>query len=355
MGVKRIALALIVVAALCGLAELGMAIELGELQAVPGSHPPYLFRLAIVPSPWGSSDLPAVTVRQPHDALSVVKNNHLELRLPSLTDVELEVKRGGQTFNRLWLKSELQAARTQLETVTVASRPWSAPTKGHASPAAAAGPLATATTGTPDRALLEGEIQALRREIQHLVAGVTPWEGLSPRAWHREERAASSVLTLMLWGWLSVGVASLLTGYLMQRRAVSRARQRRRALVASRRWPRGELSAGAPIRHAGQRAQRAWGQIEVLGPVTVLRHVRVSQRTRRRPRVWASSLTHDTAQDGATGHLRVAARVSHPRPAAPAEVIEALSQLRRELIRLQQQLTSTQPQSPASAMRRAGR
>ena len=56
-----------------------------------------------------------MTVRQPHDTLSFVKQHVVELRLRALADVELEVSYGGQTLNRLLPKSELQAARMRVE------------------------------------------------------------------------------------------------------------------------------------------------------------------------------------------------------------------------------------------------
>jgi hypothetical protein len=132
-----------------------IAIDLGELQAVPGSYPPYVFRLSINVSRHGSSDIPAVTVRQPRDVLSLVKSNLLELRLPSLTDVELEINQGGQTFNRLLLKSELQAARARLETASTAVRHQPATVKDRQGPAAEARPLTSAAASPSDQAQLE--------------------------------------------------------------------------------------------------------------------------------------------------------------------------------------------------------
>jgi len=86
------------------------AFELGDVQAVPGAHPPYVFRLPITPNRGDGGGVPSVTVRHPPDVLGVVKNQTLELRLPNLTDVELEISYGGQTLNRLFLTRELQAA-----------------------------------------------------------------------------------------------------------------------------------------------------------------------------------------------------------------------------------------------------
>jgi hypothetical protein len=335
MGAKHIALAVVVVASLFALAEQAIALELGELQAVPSRHPPYTFRLAIISSPGGSSDIAAVTVRQPHDTLSFVKNDCLELRLHSLTDVELEVNQGGQTVNRLLLKSELQAARARLETATGSNRHQPAQAKGGESPMAEARPLTPAPEGAPGRALLEREIQGIRQEMHNLVGRVTPWEGLSTPAGHTQERAAPPVFTLMLGGLCIAGVTSLITGYVMQRSAVARERQRRRSLAASMRRVRGDLRSGAPTLPAWPRAQLSGNQPDALPPVTVTRRVRVSHKTRRRIRVRASSATQDATQERAAEHTRVVARISHAKPSAPAEVVEALRNLRRELIRQQ--------------------
>jgi hypothetical protein len=356
MGVRHLALAVIAVAGMCVLAERGIAIELGELQAVPGGDPPFIFRLTILPKPLRSSDIPAVTVRQPHDALTLVKHNHLELRLRSLTDVELEVRQGGQTFNRLLPKSELRAARARLEGAEAPYRPQPARAKSHESPPAEARPPTTAAAGAPDRALLEREIQEIRREMQNLVGGVTRWQGPSPPAWPGEEPNAIPVPALMLWALLIAGMASLVTGYLMQRRAVNVERRQRRSLAASRRRPRGQLRLAAASLQAVPPAQRPPSRPDALVPVTVLRHVRVSQRTRRRIRVWGSSGPRDATRAGAAEHSRVAARVSRTKSSAPAEIIEALGHLRRELISLQQkQLASATLESLKARMGRAAR
>jgi hypothetical protein len=288
-------------------------------------------------------------VRQPHDALSFVKNNRLELRLWSLTDIELEVSQGGQTLNRLLLKNELQAARARLETAPASDRHPSVLVKGRDSPAAEAMPLAPTPDRPADRALLERELQAIRLEIQDLVGRVTPWEDLPTPAWHLEYGVAASLLTLMLGALCIAGVASLVTGYVMQRRAVAHERQRRRSLATSIRRVQGELPLGAPTRPAVRGAQ-LWGdQPDRLAPVTMTRRVRVSQKIRRRIRVRALSAAHDKTREHAAEHTHVVARMSQARPSAPAEVIEALGNLRRELMRLQRMLpSSTAPDSPTS-------
>jgi hypothetical protein len=347
MGVKHLARAMALVASLVVLAEQAIAIQLGELQAVPGSYAPYIFRLAIIASPRAPSSTPVVTVRHPRDALSFVKNNVLELRLGSLSDVELEVSQGGQTLNRLLLTSELQAARAQMWTTTVSPRHPTAVAKDRETPAGEARPLMPATPSAPDRALVEREMQGIRQEIQSLVKPVIPWEGLSTPPWYTDPGAATLVFTLMLGGLFIVGVTSLFTGYLMHRSAVDREQRLRWARAASIRREQGELTAVAPTLPVVRRYQLFEDRHERLAPVTMLRRVWVSQKTRRRVRVRTSRGTHDATQEQAAVHTQVVARVSHTRSSAPAEFVEALANLRRELIRLQRSLpTSTTPKRP---------
>jgi hypothetical protein len=415
MGVKHTALVVVVVASLLAVAAPVFTLELGELQAVPGNHPPYLFRLAIASSPFGSADPPAVTVRRPHDALSLAKHNRLELRLHSLTDVELEVSQGGQTVNRLLLKSELQTARARLDATTAWQRYQAARAKGAARPhltalldtayhthqtwgqfdpaaarqplaqieqerlrvLAAGGsrpepivqeaparapsvaepkPLAPAMAGAPDPAMLEGEMQGIREEIRSLMGGVSPWEGPSTPAWHIGEGSATLVLTLVLGGLCLAGVTSLCTGYLLQRSTLERERQRRRVLAASLRRVHAELTSGTSTLPMAQRVQLAGDRHDGLEPVTVVRHVRVSQKTRRRVRVGASSATPTAMPDRAAEHSQVVARLSPTGPSASAELAEVLGNLRRELMHLQRLLpTSTAPDSPDAGPGQAAR
>ena len=188
-----------------------------------------------------------MTVRQPPDTLSFVKQHVVELRLRSLTDVELEVSYGGQTLNRLLPKSELQAARMRLEMAPASNPSLPARAKGRDRPFAEATAVAQAPEGASDRSLIEREIEGIRQEIQRLVERVTPWEGFSPPVGDRGESAITAVLTLMLGGFFIVGVTSLIMGYMMQRRAIDRERRRRRALTLSIRRMRDQLAAGVPI------------------------------------------------------------------------------------------------------------
>ena len=247
MGRAHIALAVIVVASICGWAAQVVAIELGELQAVPSNSPPYIFRLPLITPLHGPSASGTVTVRQPPGALSFVKQHVVELRLRSLTDVELEVSYGEQTLNRLLLKTELQAARMRLEMAPASNLSPPARAKGRDRPFSETSSVTQAPEGASHRPLFERELEGIRREIQRLVERVTPWEELSPPLADRGEVAITVVLTLLLGGFFSVGVTSLIMGYLMQRRASDRERRRRRALTLSIRRMQDQHAAGVSI------------------------------------------------------------------------------------------------------------
>jgi hypothetical protein len=91
-----------------------------------------------------------------------------------------------------------------------------------------------------------------------------------------------------------------------------------------------------------------------LGPVTVMRRVRVSQKTRRRIRLRASRRHYDATRVGMAGHTPVVARLSHTKRGAPAEIAQALATLRRELMSLQRRLPHcTSPGSSQVGSRRA--
>jgi hypothetical protein len=336
MGVKHVAFVLMALASLVLSVTPAIALELGELQAVPGNYPPYVFHLTIIFSMHGPSDIPAVTVRQPRDVLSLVTNNLLELRLPSITDVELEIHQGGQTLNRLLLKSELQTARARLGMANTAAHHQMGAPKDRHSPGAEARPLASAAVAPVDQYLLEHEMQEIRQAIQALAGRVTPWEGLSTPGWPGEERAVGLALTLPLWGGVSLGLAALCIGYIIRRQTSDQ--QQQHMLEASIRRLRGQLMVGELTRRSSQRAQLSGYQPEALRPVTVKRRVRVSQKTRQRIRVRTSGDSYKAIQVGADGHTQIIARLSQTKRLTPAEVVEALGHLRRELIRLQRRL-----------------
>jgi hypothetical protein len=355
MGMAPIALAVVVVASICGGAPQVLAIEVGELQAVASNSPPYTFRLSLITPLHGPSAIPAVTVRQPPDALAFVKQHVVELRLRSLTDVELEVSYGEQTLNRLLLKSELQAARMRLEMAPASNPSPAARAKGRDHPFPEASSVAQAPEGVSDRPLFEREFEGIRQEIQRLVERVTPWKELSPPLGDGGESAITAVLTLMLGGFFSVGVTSLIMGYLMQRRASDRERRRRRALTLSIRRMRDQLAARVPILPALPPAPLARAGNQALEPVTISRRIRVSQK-RRRFRVWVPSHMRDAAQEPDAEPIHLVARTSQRVPSAPAELLEALAQLRGELMRLQgRPPTSATPNIPEARSRRASR
>jgi hypothetical protein len=335
MGMAPIALAVVVVTSICGGAAQVLAIELGELQAVPSNFPPYIFRLPLITPLHGPSAMAAVTVRQPPDARSFVKQHVVELRLRSLTDVELEVSYGEQTLNRLLLKSELQAARMRLEMAPVSNPSPPARAKDRDRPFPEASSMAQAPEGVSDRPLFEREFEGIRQEIQRLVERVTPWKELSSPLGDGGESAITAVLTLMLGGCFSVGVTLLIMGYLMQRRASDRERRRRRALTLSIRRMRDQLAARVPILPALPPVPLSRAGNQALEPVTISRRIRVSQKRRRRFRVWVSSHMRDVAQEHDAERIRLVARTSQRVPSAPAELLEALVQLRGELMRLQ--------------------
>jgi hypothetical protein len=344
MGVKHVVFVVMALTSLVASVTPTIALELGELQAVPGNYPPYVFHLTIIFSVYEPSDIPAVTVRQPRDVLSLVTNNLLELRLPSLTDVELEVHQGGQTLNRLLLKSELQRARARLETANRAARHQPVVAKDRQAPVAEARPLTSAAGAALDQTLLEHEMQEIRQTMQTLVGRVTPWEGLSTPRWPDEKRDIAPGLTRTLWGGVSIGLALLFIGYIIRRQTSDH--QQRQILAASIRRLQGQLMSAERTRQSSQGAQLSEYQPEALRPVSVKRRVRVSQNTRRRIRVRTSRGSYEAIQARAAGPTQIIAQLSQTRRFTPAEVVEALGHLRRELISLQRRLPhASSPQS----------
>src|SRR5262249_23417730 len=155
---------------------------------------------------------------------------------------------------------------------------------------------------------LEREIEGIRREIQTLVGRVAPWEGLSSPTRELGEGTITVICTLMLGGLFIAGIASLVTGYAMQRNAIDRERCRQRALTMSIRRGQDQLVDGAPILPAVQPAALPQAAYGVLPSVGVLRRVRVSQKTWRRLRVRASSAMYEAAQDRIVERRRLLTR-----------------------------------------------
>lgn len=349
MGMAHIALGVVVVASIVGGATQVLAIELGEVLAVQSNSPPYIFRLPLLTPLHGPPAIAAVTVRRPPSTLSFVKQHVVEFRLRSLSDVELEVSYGGQTLNRLLLKSELQAARMRMDIAPASNPSVSARGKGRDRPFAEAIPMAQAPAGASDRSLIEREMEGIRQEIHSLVEGVAPWEGSVSPVGDRAGGTSMAVLTLMLAGSCIVGVTSLITGCMMQRRALDRQRRRRQALTLSIRQMRAQLATGGPILPALQPAPPSRATHAALAPVTIRRRVRVAQKTRRWFRVWAPSHRRNLAREHDAEPIRLPARTSQRVPAAPAELLDALAQLRGELMRLQARSTTSTPPNHAEA------
>jgi hypothetical protein len=329
MGLRHLAFVVTALACLVSPAMRANALELGELRAVSGRSPPYVFRLSIISSQYGLPEIPAVTVRQPPNVLSMVKHNFLELRLPALVDVELEITQGGQTLNRFLLKSEFQAARAGLETAATTVRQLPAPVKERqAQLQETKPPTSTAAPPTPQY-LLEHDLQELRQAMHTLVARVTPWAALSTPVWHEEGRAATPVFTLTLGEGVSIGLAVVFIGYMIRCQMLDR--RQRHMIEASIRRLRVQLTSGEPNRQSSQRVQLSEFQPEALPLVSVKRRVRVSQKTRRRIRVRTSRDPYEVIQAGTVD-------LTQPKPLAPAEVVEVLGHLRRELNNLQRRL-----------------
>lgn len=364
-------------------------IELGDLQALPGQVPPFGFQLPFVRQPHAPAAIPTVVVQRPNDVLFFMKNGTLELRLLELADVELEISYAGQTMNRLLLKTELQAARARLQAAMAWDRYQAAKVKGikdahlgrlleetyrshqtwaQMDPTGAQPQLARVLqerlrwqeerlgrqeigrgeeppqrSGTGQPAALESRMAALERElgstreaIHGLAQQVTTRldESLKPAGeCASEQSAATSVLTVALGGLLVAGVASLLTGYSMQRRVVHRGRLRRRMLPPTLQRAREALSAdpsevpavqllpsGAPVREAEPQPRRS-----------VVRRVRVSHKTSRRVRI----STEQSQAIQAYGQGQLVPQDPQPEGQNPPDLTTTLAILQQELLTLQ--------------------
>ncbi len=394
--------ALIVAALVMGVSQAQGAftrIELGELQALPGQVPPFGFQLPLVRQSHALTAIPAIVVQRPSDVLFFVKQGLLELRLLELADVELEISYAGQTMNRLLLKTELQAARARMHAAMAWDRYQAAKAKGikdarlgrlleeayrtqqtwarldptAAQPQlprvlqerlrvqeerpgrqeAARGEEPPPRSGTGQPPALESRMAALERElgsIREAIHGLAQQvrthldESLKPVGEHpREQPAANSVLTVALGGLLLAGVASLLTGYSMQRRVVRRGRPRRRLRPPTLQRARGALSAetaevpavqpllsGAAVHEGEPHPRRA-----------IVRRVRVSHRTSRRVRI--SREQSQAMQAYGQGQLL---------PQAPAAARQKSSDLTTALAILEQELRTLQGRSHAQPTHR---
>ena len=352
MGMAHLALRITMMLSFLVVSTQALAIELGALQAVPSSYPPYIFRLPIITPGYDPATIAAVTVRQPSDAVSFVKQNVLELRLRTLTDVELEVSQGGQTLNRLLLKSEFQTARLGLETVPASNASQLSSAKGRDRLFAEAMPLTPApatSAAAPDGAVLERELEGIRQEVHNLVGRVIRWGEFSPPAERTGESAIPAGLTLLLGGLFIAGMTSLVIGYVMQRSALEIERRWRRALTLSIRQMQDQFAARGHSLTAVQPTPLWRSVSETLPAVTRLSRVYVSQKTRRRLRLRAARDMYAAAHAHNAEPMRLVERTFPPGNSTLAECLVALEQLRRELMRLQRSPLTSTPSPDAEA------
>jgi hypothetical protein len=392
MGVKHLALALLLSAGGIVVPAKAVALTLGELQASPRHPPPYVFRLPILAAPHGSLDAAAVTVRRPQDALSFVKNNTLELQLRSLTDVELEVSHGGQTLNRLLVKYELQAARAPLEAAMTWEHYQTAKAKGlprlrlsalldaayqshqawsQFNPAAARDPLAqvaqerlrflaasprladptsreashregqppaewspeTGTDSAVERTVVEREIAMIREEIHQLMVRVTPWPEAEVARWPSQGDTTTALVPLLLGGVFVAGLTSLFTGYMMQRWVADHAR-RRRLFAAAVGLERAEHPSGTARLGTSQVVQPLARRPGPRQRAAVVRRLRVSYKIKRRVRFHPGPGPRGSLSPQEAEHAAAVAPIALPRASAPAELSEALGKLRQALLHL---------------------
>jgi hypothetical protein len=411
MRVTRLALAILLGAGGVAVPAMAVALTLGELQASPRHPPPYVFRLPILAAPHGSLDTPAVTIRRPQDALSFVKGNTLELQLRALTDVELEVSHGGQTLNRLLTKHELQGARASLGAAMTWEHYQTAKAKGLPSsrlsalldtayqshqawnrvdPAAARDPLAQVAqerlrllaaspglsdpisqkaslqgdqspaeqapdTGPDDaiqRTLLEREMALLRGEIHRLMTQVTPWPATDVSPWPLHGDKATALVPLLLGGMLIAGLISFFTGYMMQRWVADYAR-RRRLFAAAVGLERVAPASGTTRLGTGQVASLLAQRPVPQQRAAVVKRLHVSHKIKRRVHFHPGHAPQGSPPPQAAGPAAAAAPLALPGASAPAELNEALGNLRQALLRLRRLLPP--PSNSERAASRLGR
>jgi hypothetical protein len=411
MGTRHLPLAaLLATIALAWLEAGAAAFELGDVQAVPGNHPPYVFRLPIMRNSGDGSDAPSVTVRRPPDVLGVVRNQTLELRVPNLTDVELEISHGGQTLNRLFLTRELQTADARLTATLAWNRYRAAKATGQARSQLAAlldeayqrhrdwaqldprraqppfsrvererrqvlaadrggqpprlpdgalvdpAPPPPASPEAADPVLLAEEMRRLRADIHGLVGEVMPWPRAFARPWLGDEPAIRPMVAALLGGLVAAGIAWLGTGYVRQRRALKRERRRRRRLAAALRHGHAALPAAARALSLAYPPHAPGPRNGAAEPLATRRRIRVLHRTRwRLQRRGANGLAAD-AHGPPLERTRRLARLAQPGGAGHADLLAALGNLRRELLRLQGLLpcstnASAPPSGPGPAAR----
>lgn len=343
-------------------------LELGDLRAVPGSGPAFVFQLPIFRQAHAPLDMPTIVVRHPRDVLFFVGNNTLELRMLDLADVELEISYAGQTVHRLLLKTELQAARARMQSDIARNRSQEAKTRDvkgtrrervskktpwaqqdvtpltpdavmdqrrgvasertplteqrirHEESVRLEGISRTRTEGETSAvenrmAALEREMGSIREGIQALVGHVATVRDVSNMGrvrHHNPQQTFNPLLAVTLGGLLVAGVASLLTGYAMRHRALYCERERHRALAT------------------------AMPHEVALQPLTpVIRRIRISYKTTRRVHL------RETSGREPVPPLMPLERAPLALPDPPPAISETsdldmmLAHLRQELIRVQ--------------------
>jgi hypothetical protein len=388
MRVQQLALAVILATiTVMGAGWTSSAIEVGELQAVSAGGPPYVFRVPLTLPRGHQAQVPAVLIRRPSDALSVVTPNLLELRLHALADVEVEISHAGQTLNRLFPVAELQAARlawdrhqtaqakaqepSRLASLSrQASRPhqaWAPVDSGGAQPAlpytaqaqldprsSAVGqvesagqgamireaqPVPQATVWAAERLELEREVHLLRDEIHRLVGQAVPWSPVSAPP-SRPETNLTAVVGVALGGLFAAGLVSLFTGLLMQRHAFERERLRWRLVAAT--LARAQLMLPQPRPPLVPPAAYAeWSSVIAAGsnePMPEMRRPRLLSKRSRRIWIRPSLRGEGGRPSRALGDMPSRMPAADHGGAPSAALLEALDAVRRELIDLQRRL-----------------
>jgi hypothetical protein len=398
MGGRQRTLAVLLAAVtLAGAGSASAAISLGEPQAMSSSASLYIFRLPLAFQPPDHGDTAAITVHSPADARLFVKPKMLELHLPRLTDVEIEVTQAGQTLNRLVLKTELQRLHARLEASTAWKRYQAAKARNHPQtrlaalletaltahhawarfdPLAASQPLAlvdqeratllpadghqaatalvedstipaepppaTSAPAVVDTAGLEAEMELIRAQMQSLVRDVLPWEPEAPNVHVPGPLAISTAMALILGGLLWTGMASLVTGYCVHRRALDRERQRRRLFAAAIQRARQALpSSSLALAHVASPPLPGIPRTG-LPSMAVVGHLSVRRRTRRRLHIrrhgdWRGQQDDLSAEELA----QLMPQMMQAMGMAPSELLATVASLRHELSNLRLTLAAT--------------
>lgn len=322
LSVQRTAIALALVAAIvsgAARAQSQASLELGDVRAVPSRGAALVFQLPIMRPAHSPLGTPTVVVRRPGTVLWFVANNTLELHLLELADVELEVSHGGQTVNRLLLKTELQAARARMLSGT---------RRDHDQTAKAPG-IENAGLLRSSIAVLQQEMAGMRGEIQQVADHVATLASLSERAGAErlhEPRTFSWILVASLGGLLVAGLASLLTGYAMWRRGLAAAMGSMGKALPT--------ASGSPLAIPSAQSRAREERVQLEAPSVRLRQVRLSYKA------WKQVAMQSVHDQGSSAHdtafKRVKAVLAHSPLATTSDREAMLANLWQELISAQQ-------------------